>query len=203
MGKRKVVGVGINDIGTSHVYMDGEMTRCPYYSVWKRMLVRCYDPKYNRRSAYSEVTVCDDWLVFSNFRDWMEDKEWEGNHLDKDLKVYGNRVYSPDTCLFVPPEINSFLTYNNTRNKSGYIGASYQKDCGKYIATCHNPFTGKNKTLGRRKDPLEAHRLWQLAKIAYAKELAKIHSDNTEVAEGLLAFAEVLQGHYDNLEVTK
>lgn len=41
------------------------------------------------------------------------DENWkphmEGWHLDKDILLKGNKVYSPETCAFVPAKINSLL----------------------------------------------------------------------------------------------
>lgn len=63
-----VYGVGINDVT--------EIVRnCPYYKKWVGMLGRCYNPKKQaERSTYHGVTVCDEWLTFSNFKTWMQKK---------------------------------------------------------------------------------------------------------------------------------
>lgn len=36
--------------------------------------------------------------------------------MDKDLKVKGNKVYSPDTCLFIPRSVNSFFGGKHKKN---------------------------------------------------------------------------------------
>lgn len=81
---------------------------CPFYVKWASMLSRCYGK--NSRGS----TVSESWLVFSNFKSWMEGKNWEGNHLDKDLLVYGNKVYSEETCIFIPNLINNFIKINSS-----------------------------------------------------------------------------------------
>lgn len=87
---------------------------CPFYSKWMNMLTRCYSEAFHRnRPSYRGCTVCKDWLVFSNFKDWMSRQNWDGNALDKDLVGNGNKIYSPDTCVFVSPELNSFLLINH------------------------------------------------------------------------------------------
>jgi len=78
------------------------------YTVWSAMLYRCYGK--NARIMYptwSGFTVCDEWLCFQNFALWFVDNYVEGFHLDKDWKVLGSKVYSPETCCFIPAEINT------------------------------------------------------------------------------------------------
>ena len=77
------------------------------YTRWMSMIQRCYDEgALSRDPSYRGVTVCDEWLTFSNFRAWMDTKDWEGKCLDKDLK--GGMVYSPETCLFISEDLNKF-----------------------------------------------------------------------------------------------
>lgn len=82
------------------------------YSIWAAMLQRCYS---GENKAYDDCTVCDKWLNFQDFAEWFDKHHVEGYHLDKDIKVKGNRIYSPDTCMFVTPEANTREARNNPK----------------------------------------------------------------------------------------
>ncbi|MDU6995940.1 MAG: hypothetical protein E6356_13855 [Terrisporobacter othiniensis] len=104
------------------------------YYAWKNMLTRCYSEKYHEKHPnYKDCTVCEEWHNFQNFAKWYEENYYEvGNermHLDKDILVKGNKVYSPITCIIVPQRINDLFTkrkrkYRNpkciTHYKSGF-----------------------------------------------------------------------------------
>lgn len=80
---------------------------CKCYDIWKSMIHRCYA---QRNSAYSKVEVCVEWRTFSNFKKWYDQNHVDGLELDKDLKTLGsNKIYSPETCCFVPSKVNNFL----------------------------------------------------------------------------------------------
>lgn len=82
----------------------------PSYRVWKDMMRRCYNRGKNKRwLAYEGCTVCDEWFIFDVFDEWFTPRYKEGWHLDKDILLEGNRVYSPETCCVVPREINEFF----------------------------------------------------------------------------------------------
>ena len=80
--KRKsklVSGVGINDADyevQKYTVVSGKRKRiwiCPYYITWTHMLQRCYSEKSQlKHPTYKGCTVCDEWLIFSNFKTWME-----------------------------------------------------------------------------------------------------------------------------------
>ena len=73
------------------------------------MLGRAYSNKYKQiQPTYEGVTVCEEWHFFMRFRAWMM-QDCEGKHLDKDILFEGNKVYSPDTCVFVDGVVNTFL----------------------------------------------------------------------------------------------
>ena len=57
--------------------------------------------------TYIGCTVCIEWNNFQNFAGWFNENYIEGYDLDKDIKVNGNKVYSPVTCLIVTPKENT------------------------------------------------------------------------------------------------
>ena len=36
--------------------------------------------------------------------------------LDKDIKIEGNKIYSPETCMFIPKEINVVFSHKTKTN---------------------------------------------------------------------------------------
>jgi len=78
------------------------------------MLARCYSKAVHAKNpTYSNCSVHPDWLIFSVFKTWMMLQDWENNALDKDLLIPGNTLYSKDTCIFVPAEVNILLRKQN------------------------------------------------------------------------------------------
>ena len=54
------------------------------------------------------------------------DEEGRCFHLDKDILVKGNKLYSEDTCSFVPAEINTlFCKANKTRGRYNTIEEAF------------------------------------------------------------------------------
>lgn len=103
------------------------------------MLQRCFsEGLHKKHPSYLGCKICNEWLVFSNFKAWMETQDWEGKELDKD--IYGQELYSPDTCLMVRPDVNKFFrdVFSN-KPSHGYCmaGGSYQvKITCKSIGIC-------------------------------------------------------------------
>lgn len=163
--KKLIWGVGVNDASYTLTYMkNGKRFCCPYYSRWYHILRRCYDKKFhNYNPCYSECEVVDEWKTFSNFKSWMERQDWEGKELDKDFLFPGNKLYGPETCVFVPHKINSFLTIGRAKNSKYPLGVVYIKRCKKFISKIE--INNKKIILGKFLDPMEAHREWQLKKI--------------------------------------
>ena len=160
--------------------------RCKYYETWKSMLSRCYSTKaQERQPTYVGCSVSEEWLTFSNFRAWMETQNWENNQLDKDLLVEGNKVYSPETCVFVSGMVNSFTIDSGATRGEWPIGVNWDKGTSKFKSTCCNPFTKKREHLGLFTCELEAHHAWLKRKLELAHELAAIQTDE-RVAKALI-----------------
>jgi hypothetical protein len=103
------LGIGFLGVGPFKTKINGEFTSA--YKYWGGMLTRCYSAKSLKKyPSYKDCTVCDDWLNFQVFSAWFE-KNYPGDHdhfeLDKDIKVKGNKVYSPETSLFVTKKQNN------------------------------------------------------------------------------------------------
>ena len=147
LAKRKpVFGIGINDaLYSVSTVVEGKQLRCPYYVKWKSMLTRCYDSNYlAKRPLNIGCSVCTEWLSFSVFKQWMAQQEWEGMHLDKDLLVYENKVYSPGTCIFIPSRVNSLFAGRREQKGIYSPGVFKSAGCSKFVAKCGDGL-GNNK----------------------------------------------------------
>lgn len=186
--KNKLIqGVGINDSDYAvHRRENGKIVwTCPYYRTWKNMMVRAYSDKYkHRHPTYQGVTVCEEWHSFMRFRAWMETQDWKGKQLDKDILVLGNKIYSPDTCVFVDMAVNNFLTDSAASRGEWPLGVSWFEPNKKFMSLCCNPFTKKSDYLGYFHCPDQAHLAWKKRKYELACQLADIQVDE-RVAEAL------------------
>jgi len=124
---RYVYGFGINDADyiltrREEVYGSSgkkEVWRCPYYLAWTRMLKMCYSERFlEAHPTYTGCSVCEEWRSFLAFRQWMmahvEMIGWdsfiqENRQLSRCFIVRGSKIFSPETCLFVPQAINKLL----------------------------------------------------------------------------------------------
>jgi len=179
--RRPVFGVGINDADyITQRKINEKVVTCPYYKRWQGMLKRCYsDDLLLLRPTYKGCTVCEEWLTFSNFKEWMKKQKWEGMELDKDIINPGNKFYSPESCRFVTQALNSLLT-DGTASRGLYPqGVCYHKKNRKYRAKVS--INGKDKHIGNYSTP-------EAAGVAYIQYKAKIILQaSTEQSDPLIA----------------
>lgn len=107
---------------------------------WCQMMDRCYSEININYKAYGAkgVTVCEEWKNFSVFEKWYENYEYkpEDWHLDKDLlsPEGGPKVYSPETCCFIPHKIN-ILIRDVSFDDYGVLPSKGDKDAArKYLS---------------------------------------------------------------------
>ena len=184
-----VYGVGVNDLGyrtqvREEVTKNGgkrilkTVFKCKYYAVWDSMLKRCYSEKYlERYPSYIGTSVCSEWLSASAFKKWMEQQDWHGKCLDKDIIAPKSKLYSPETCAFVLNATNLFVTARDACRGDYPVGVNLFKPTGKYQARCKNPFTGKQEYLGLFSTTDEAHEAWRKRKHELAQLVAATESD--------------------------
>lgn len=165
--KKLIAGVGINDCSESVHDENGKLNKA--YTVWKSMIHRCYSDNYHiRNPAYKGCAVCNDWHRLSNFKAWFYENYVEGYQLDKDILVEGNTVYSPETCCFIPGEINKLF---ESKKKTAELPIGIQLDTyrNKYMVAIG--VNGKLKHVGRFNTLEEAIVARNKAKYESIKEL--------------------------------
>ena len=145
----RTFGVGYLGEGKYKMSENGKYT--DEYKVWHQMLERCYDPKFQERhSTYKECKVENSWLNFQNMAEWINENYYEvpGEKmcLDKDVLYKGNKVYSRETCIFVPQRINNLFVKSNKSRGKNPIGV-YPVPSGNYRAFCSNGY-GEQIRLG-------------------------------------------------------
>lgn len=172
-----VCGVGVNN-RKYLARVNGKITK--EYNLWKTLLNRCYSPECQRKNpTYLGCSASENFKSYTYFHDWCQTQIGFGQQdfqLDKDLIFKGNKVYSEDTCLFLPKQLNLMLTSRRADRGSLPIGVS--ADGGKFMAKCctDNP----SRHIGVFNTPEEAHNAYKQVKEAFIKAQAekwKAHID--------------------------
>lgn len=161
---------GIGHIGIGKYATQVDNVKSKIYYAWNNILERCYSEKlHKRKPTYKEITICKEWRDFQVFAMWYEKSYKEGFELDKDILKKGNKVYSPQTCCFVPSEINNLFT--NRKNARGLLPIGVRKCKDGYKAKLR--LSNVQTELGIIFDtPEEAFQAYKTAKEQYIKEVA-------------------------------
>ena len=144
------------------------------YDIWYGMLKRCYDPKTQERNpTYKGCTAENDWFNFQHMVEWIENNYYEvpGEQmcLDKDILCKGNKMYSRETCIFVPQRINTLFIKCDKARGDCPIGMCLNSS-GNYEVGCSNGY-GKQIYLGTYSTKEEAFRVYKQYKEKVIKEV--------------------------------
>ena len=175
-----VYGVGI--VGTKcPVTINGTLTK--EYTLWQSMLRRCYsDTCKNKRPTYEGCQVSENFKSYEYFYEWCQSQVGFGNedwHLDKDLLTKGNKVYSENTCVFIPSEINTVLVKSDKIRGEYPIGVHWSNTSKAFIARVSKN-KGKREYLGLFNTEIEAFNAYKEAKEVFVKEQANKWKDKID-----------------------
>ena len=167
-----VCGAGI--VGTKYPSrVNGVKTK--EYVLWCNMLERCYSTSLKKKCPTYEGCECsENFKSYEYFYEWcnkqvgFDNKDW---HLDKDLLIKGNKVYSESTCVFIPQEINQVLVKHESMRGEHPIGVHWSNTNKAFVAMVSKS-TGKREYLGLFNTELEAFNAYKTAKEAFVKEKA-------------------------------
>ena len=167
----RIYGIGYFGEGKYKAFKNGKKT--DEYYIWYNMLQRCYDSESQEKNlAYKDCKVENYLLNFQHMAEWIEENYYEVHGeqmcLDKDILHKGNKVYSRETCIFVPQKINSlFIKNDNSRGKNP-IGVS-DLPSGNYRAMCSDGY-GKQIHLGVYTSKEKAFQVYKQYKERIIKE---------------------------------
>ena len=170
--ERRYYGVGYLGEGKYKVSENGKNS--DKYNIWYGMLKRCYCPKYQERyPTYKGCRVEEYLLNFQHIGEWLESNYYEvpgeRMHLDKDILCKGNKVYSRETCIFVPEKINVLFTKCDKTRGDCPIGATILPS-GNYQVECRNGY-GESVYLGTYSTKEKAFQVYKEYKEKVIKEV--------------------------------
>ncbi len=172
-----VNGIGFND-RKYPCWTDDRRT--PEYATWQDMLLRCTDKFQAKYPTYLGTTCSDNFKVSSYFHEWCHEQIGFGNvdnngkswQLDKDLLIFGNKLYSEHTCVFVPHRINLLLVKSNASRGEFPIGVCFDNRDKRFYARCNNG-SGKMKSLGGYTNKEDAFQAYKVFKEGFVKQVAE------------------------------
>ena len=182
---------GVGKVGTKYpTTINGQRTK--EYASWNSMLTRCCTKTFingeNYYYRYENAEICDEWLLFENFYEWLHNQpnfdKWillDKGAIDKDILIKGNKVYSPENCCLVPNHVNSlFIKADRARGKYP-IGVTYKTRDKVFEVQCR--LNGKETYLGRRSTPEQGFLLYKEYKESYIKKVAKEEYDKGNITK--------------------
>lgn len=164
-----VCGVGINN-RKYPAYISGKHTK--EYALWNSLLKRCYSIQVHKiHPTYLGCQASENFKSYAYFYEWCQNQigfGQKGFHLDKDLISKNNKVYSENTCLFLPHQLNVLLISNKVCRGELPIGVYLNK--GKFRVKCS---TGTPQHIGYFDTPEEAFKAYKQVKEAFIKTQAE------------------------------
>ena len=175
-------GVGSTDGLKSR--LDGSRMT-PMYTLWSNMLSRCYGTKtQSRQPTYQGCEVSDNFKSFNFFTEWCQEQVgfgMDGYALDKDLLTEGNKVYSEDTCVFLPRWVNQSLITQKSKQSNIPSGVHRRKGCKINIYQSTLSKFNVLHVLCRSDSIEECFFVYKKEKELYLKELADMFKDNIDI----------------------
>lgn len=168
---------GIGYLGNSKIHNDNGRIKKSYIC-WTNMIKRsCNRDFKEKHKTYANASSCKEWLCYEVFEDWYNDNYYEVSGeimcLDKDILIKGNKMYSPNTCVFAPQSINALFV--KTDSLRGTLPIGVQKNGNKYYARWYEKCVSNITPVVETID--EAFALYKENKERHIKSMADEYKD--------------------------
>lgn len=171
--------MGFNNKWLNPTYGGYRSPSLPEYRQWVSMMQRCEvgGLRQLRNPTYVGCTHAPEWQSYDVYIEWARqqigflNRDEKGNiwQLDKDILFKGNKLYSPETCVFVPSVLNSFGILRGRDRGAHCIGARLRPN-GKFESRVN--LNGRATYLGCYATEIDAFNAYSQAKEHEARLLA-------------------------------
>lgn len=143
--------------------------------LWVNMLIRCLENGSMQASRKTYEGCRHTFEDFQDFAEWCQTQigYLDGYQLDKDIIRKGNKVYSKETCFFIPKDLNILFTLRTFDRGLLPIGVHLKTRSGRYGATLSK--YGKLTYLGYYSTATEAFLVYKKEKEKLIKEMANFY----------------------------
>lgn len=149
------------------------------YSIWNGIRQRCYNENNrDKLMSYKGIKMSDNFKLYSYFKEWCNKQigfNEDGWQLDKDILVRSNKVYSAETCAFVPNEINCLI--HTGKSYRGLLPQGVVLSSNKKRYRDRVSMGGKYYDQGTFDTPEEAFMKYKEVKESHIKEVADKYKD--------------------------
>lgn len=171
----------VNSVGYIGIGPYSSTTHKKLYQIWQGMLGRSYSKKCQIiQPTYIGCSVHRDWHNLQIFGKWFEDNYIDGWDLDKDLLFKGNKIYSKETCVFIPSRLNRFLSTSRLNNTSGFTGVYINRSSSINPWVAEIKIDGKNKHIGSFNTKEEANEIYKKARKIEVEKLKVYYKDTID-----------------------
>jgi len=156
------------------------------YQLWVDMLKRCNPTYHSKVLSYVGNTCSENFKSYTFFYEWCQQQKGFGGReshslrgswcLDKDLLTKGNKLYSEDTCVFIPQSVNKLIAKHERQRGDYPIGVNWKKSNNCFIAQCNGRDVGR-KHLGCFQTQEDAFLAYKTFKEALIKQVANEYKD--------------------------
>lgn len=151
--------------------------------LWTNLTQRCKTGGSLQQVFPSYSTCKNHFKDFQEFAEWCQhqvgylNKDSKGRYwqLDKDILKKGNKVYSPDLCVFVPKAVNCMLEKAEKKRGEWPIGVHSNKS--RFVATVLRGVLGEPTLNKSFATPLEAFMYYKEHKENYIKRVAEEYKE--------------------------
>lgn len=148
--------------------------------VWRNMCNRCtYGGVHQAQfPTYIGCTMSENFKDFQFFVEWHQEQigfNEKNYHLDKDILIPGNKLYSEETCVLVPAALNAFFITSKVNQGAFPQGVCWHEQSARYVAQIN--ISSKLKNIGRFRTVVEAKNAYDSAKRAETQRwIARLES---------------------------